>query len=121
VLCLRYSPDGKRIATAVNNDPVLRLWDPATGLELPGMRGLSDSIVSVDFSPDGATLAAGDSGGSVTLWDVDSRRTQTSWHAHNGWIRSVAFSADGRTLASAGEGSVKLWEISGEGPRPTRN
>ena len=118
VLCVRFSPDGKRLATAVNHDATIRLWDAATGLELPCLRGLSDFVVSVDFSPDGACLAAGDSRGSLTLWELESCRAQSSWQAHDGWIRSVAFSADGRTLASAGEGAVKLWEISGgaEGP-----
>jgi WD40 repeat protein len=115
VLCLCFSPDGKRIAAAINHDPALRLWDAMTGQELSGMGGLSELIVSVDFSPDGITLATGDSGGSLTLWDLESCRARTAWRAHDGWIRSVAFSSDGRTLASAGEGSVKLWETIGEG------
>jgi WD40 repeat protein len=119
VLCVRFSPDGRTVATAINHDAAVRLWDSATGLELPSLRGQSDSIVSVDFSPDGAFLAAGDSRGSLTLWDPGSCRARSSWHAHNGWISSVAFSADGRTLASAGEGAVKLWEISGGGAGPS--
>lgn len=118
VLCVRFSPDGKTVATAANRDAAVRLWDSATGLELPCVHGLSDFIVSVDFSPDGTCLATGDTQGTLTLWELASSRPSTSWHAHSGWIRSLAFSADGRTLASAGDGAVKLWQISGGGAGP---
>ena len=115
LLCLRYSPDGKRIAAAINNDPSVRSWDTETGRELPRLYGSAESMLSVEFTPDGTTLAAGDTRGCLTLWDLQSLRPWTSWQAHGSWIRSINISGDGRTLASAGEGGVKLWEISGEG------
>ena len=113
VFSVRFSPDGKYLATAGFRDPAVRLWDSATGRELTSLRGPADMILSVDFAPDGATLVAGDSRGSITLWDLESRRQKDSWNAHGSWVTSVAFSADGRTLASAGKGTVKLWEMAG--------
>jgi WD40 repeat protein len=112
VLCLRFSPDGKTVATAVEFDAYLRLWDSATGQQLMALRGDAEFIRAVDFAPDGTGLAVGDSRGYLTIWDLKSRRPPTSWNAGSGWIKSIAFSADGRTLASAGERTVKLWEIS---------
>jgi WD40 repeat protein len=115
VLCVRFSPDGKTIATSVDFDAYLRLWDSATGQGLMALRGDAGCIRAVDFAPDGTGLAVGDNRGYLTIWDLKSRRPRTSWNAGSGWIISVAFSADGRTLASAGERTVKLWEISADG------
>jgi WD40 repeat protein len=115
VLCAQFSPDGKMLATASNFNPVVRLWESATGRELANLQGPADSMISTAFSPDGATLVTGDSRGNITLWDLESRHPRASWNAHSSWVMSVAFSADGRTLTSAGDETVKLWEISADG------
>ena len=67
------------------------------------------TVDSVAFSPDGRTLAAGDSGGGVGLWDTASGR-RTVALAEGSPVYGVAFSPDGRTLA-AGDlgGGVGLW------------
>ena len=93
------------------------LLDAPDSLQLQSHRNADGAGLGY-FSPDGACLAAGDSQGNLTLWELESCRARSSWHAHGAWIRSVAFSADGRTLASAGERAAKLWEISGEGKEP---
>ena len=54
-------------------DNTVRLWDVATGaLKSELIAGISSSINSVSFSPDGATLASASAGwgGTVRLWDV---------------------------------------------------
>src|SRR5262249_39069161 len=75
--------------------------------------------LSVAFSPDGKTLAAGTSGG-LKLWDVTSGKQVAARKGPPGW--SVAFSPDGKTLATAEsnrgtarnasqEGAIRLWEL----------
>jgi WD40 repeat protein len=111
VLSLAFSPDGGILATACDRDPAVRLWDVTSGQEQMSLRGASNPTVSAVFAPDGATLAAGDRWGNLTLCDLESRRPQSSWIAHRGATKALAFSADGRTLASAGDGTVKLWQV----------
>ena len=53
----------------------------------------------VAFSPDGQTLAVGDSGGHVGLWDTATGR-RTATLAEGSAVYSVAFSPDGQMLAA---------------------
>jgi WD40 repeat protein len=115
---VRFSPDGKMVATSASRDASVRLWCSATGQALMSLRREADFIGAVEFTPDGKGLVAGDSRGDVTIWDLESRRPRTSWNAHGGLVTAVAYSADGRTLASAGEGTIKLWQLSDDGNGP---
>ena len=63
----------------------------------------------------GATwlLCAGDQGGGVIIWDVQSRIPRSICHgpASSGEVLALAFSPDGMTIASTGRGSVELWDV----------
>src|SRR5262249_7006272 len=68
--CLAFSPDGRTLALGWKR-PLVRLWDPATGQELPPLPG--EDVAAVAFSPDGETLAVGHNRGQLWLWDMPSR------------------------------------------------
>src|SRR5262245_10826194 len=53
ILCVVFSPDGKRIAAAGGDDPI-RLWDAQTGKEIRQFK--ETWIQALAFSPDGRTL-----------------------------------------------------------------
>src|SRR5262249_10285784 len=64
------------------------------------------------FSPDGKTLAAGGSYGSLQLWDVSLGHVRAVLKGHTQTIDALAFSPNGLTLASgSADGSVKLWDL----------
>ncbi|GLW11450.1 hypothetical protein Misp01_65780 [Microtetraspora sp. NBRC 13810] len=80
----------------------------------------TDNLLSVAFSPDGRTLAAGGNDDMVRLWDVATRRPLATLAGHTDAVWSVAFSPDGRTLASAGDdGTVRLWDVAARRPLAT--
>ena len=64
-----FSPDG-RIFTG-GSSPI-RLWDGHTWELRSILEGQGDGsvVISVAFSPDGATLASGNSDGTILLWDM---------------------------------------------------
>jgi WD40 repeat protein len=86
-----------------------------TGEEhVPVLRGHTNQVESVDFSPDGKLLASAGDDRTVRLWDTATGQPDGQpILAHEDIIWQVAFSPDGQTLATASEdGTVKLWQVS---------
>jgi eukaryotic-like serine/threonine-protein kinase len=72
VLGVAYSPDGRRVAAA-GTDGVLRVWDLNADREPLVLKGHTDWVRGLAFSPDGRLLSAGYDG-SVRVWDLTPER-----------------------------------------------
>ncbi len=71
------------------------------------------SILCLDFSPDGQSVALGDALGQIQLWSLVTGQLQASYAPVDGRIHCLAFSPDGQCLASGSDrGQVDLWELS---------
>jgi WD40 repeat protein len=72
LFCLSFSPDGRTLAAAGEENGV-RLFDVPSGVELTLLEGQGDIIRDVTFSNDGRMLAAASGDGAVLLWDLSKR------------------------------------------------
>jgi WD40 repeat protein len=52
-----YSPDGRRLATA-SDDQTVKVWGAATGQDLLTLKGHTSRVSGVAYSPDGHCLAS---------------------------------------------------------------
>jgi len=62
-----FSPDGKRFATA-SDDNTVKMWDAATGQEILTLLGRTGGVHGVAFSPDGTRLATAGGDGLVRVY-----------------------------------------------------
>jgi hypothetical protein len=72
----------------------------------------SSPVTTMDFSPDGLMLAAGDASGSTCIWDMqtwDIAAILTPPGPGHESVEAVAFSPDGTMLAVTGTGT-SLWD-----------
>src|SRR5581483_1378533 len=70
-----FSHDGKWLAGASGNQ-LIRIWDVATGAAVFKLKGHSNRITALAFSPDDRKLASAgwreSEGGEIKLWDIRS-------------------------------------------------
>ena len=108
---LRYSPDGKRLASSYGRAGEVRIRDAATGKLLQTLRGHKDAVTCLAFSPDGNRLATGGLDTAVKIWSLADSRELAVYHGQTGSVNTVAFAPDGKTLASAdANGSLRIWD-----------
>jgi len=94
------------LAVGLSGNPQGQLSITAT------LAGHSDSVNSVAFSPDGATVASGSGDTTVRLWDAASGALTATLEGHSSIVHSVAFSPDGATVASGSwDKTVRLWDV----------
>ncbi|HTI50031.1 MAG TPA: hypothetical protein VL475_03730, partial [Planctomycetaceae bacterium] len=69
ICAVRYSPDGKLIATA-SHDGTVRIWEPE-GTEKFVYRQHEDGVKDVGWHPDGKRLASASLDGTVRIWSLE--------------------------------------------------
>jgi WD40 repeat protein len=109
LISLAVSPAGKFAATT--SDDVIRLLDFVNGIELGTL--IQSGVTHLAFSPNAPNiLATGSADGTVTLWDLGTRRAFASLRSETGSTTTgVAFSPDGTLLASTAGQTVTLWNV----------
>lgn len=98
ITALASSPTGSSVAVAKEDDTSIHIYSAADGL-CNRMRGHSDVILSIDYSPNGLFVASASRDNSVRLWEVEHGRQVAVAHGPGNIIRAVAFSPTGRLLA----------------------
>ena len=130
VLCLAFSPDGKRLVSGSGYSRLLRypnplpnkpppgevcMWEVANGEVIFTEKEKQGSVLAVRFTPDGRWVASAGAESSVTIrratWGAEA--DDVGWQVHHaGEISGLAFSPDGSRLITGGwDQAVRVWGL----------
>lgn len=109
-----FSPASDRIVTG-DFAGTVAVSDILTGEKLWSTAGHDDLVWSVEYSPDGQTIASASRDGTVKHWSAASGSLLFTYDGHDCVsegcdVTSATFSPDGRYIASGGyDGEVRIW------------
>jgi WD40 repeat protein len=117
-LTMALAPDDGTVAISGNEsrgsgNQVL-LVDAASGTVRSSLRGHTDTILGLLFSPDLASLVSLSGDRSAAVWDLRTGEMSERFSLDE-WALGMGLSPDGKTLYTAGEeGSVRSWDLAGD-------
>jgi WD40 repeat protein len=117
---MKFSQDGQRMAIC-GDDGLIRIYNlpqllagvtiaSADSHCLQVLRGHTNWVFSIAYSPDERRMASASADGTVRIWDLATGAClHTLTHAH--WVIRVLFSPDGRQLIVSGmSATIYVWD-----------
>lgn len=90
----------------------VRLYDLASGALVGRLRGHTNIVVALAFSPDGSRLVSGSLDKAAIVWDVAARERLRTLAGHKDAVYAVAFTTDGERLVTGSDDKdLRLWRL----------
>ena len=76
------------------------------------LKGHTDLVNSVVFSPDGKSIASASRDNTVIIWDIKTGNSIKTLQGHTDTVKSVVFSPDSKYIASGSlDKTIKIWDV----------
>ena len=112
---LAFDPTGTLLvvgAAANSTNETVAVFDALGGARTLTLPGITYPVRAVDWSPDGATIAAAGNGTNLYMWNATGGSLVSNQVAHTSSITAVAFSPDSLRVASGGlDRLIHTWSV----------
>ena len=107
---IKFSPDGKQIATACEDS--IHIFDSYNGDQLITIDNpMPDPLQFISIVwPSDSQLFATSEGGKIMSFDTSTGSQLAEWEAHSGDVAYIAMPANDKFIASLAEHSVSFWD-----------
>jgi WD40 repeat protein/DNA-binding SARP family transcriptional activator len=111
------SPDGARVAVGLWDENFIPVIDVASGRQVLQLRGFTENVRQIAWSPDGRWIAAAVVD-HTRVWDAATGALHAVLPGHIGFFAGLAWNSDSTRLATGGDGGIaRVWDISNDGAR----
>lgn len=113
---MAVTPDGQQFVLAGSQLTLWKVGQSQPLLDLvasyPNESDVERPLLSVEVSPDGEWLAAGDKRGRLRVWKLRDQTEAYVIPAHEGRLTEIAISPDSQTVATTSySGEVRVWQL----------
>jgi WD40 repeat protein len=105
VNAVRWSPDGKQIASA-SDDGTVQIWDATTGSQTIAYQRHAGFVFALAWSPDGRYLASGGDDNAVQVVETMTGKILFTYSSYSKVVAALDWSPDGKFLVF---GSATIW------------
>ena len=104
-----FSPGGDLLA--ITSSGAVEIVDANDKSVIRVLRGHSETVTAVAFSPDGTLIATASEDDTARTWTTASGISHTCFSGHGDTVTAVAFSPDGTQLATASDDvTARIWD-----------
>jgi WD40 repeat protein/serine/threonine protein kinase len=100
VLRMVVSRDG--LVACATESATIEMWSPQTGDTVRVLRGHSDAVTDIAFSPDGTRLVSTSNDRTTRLWDIATGAELGTVGTGRGRVLALCFTSDGSRIALGG-------------------